>query len=265
MSKNIITIGRDPRCDIRVDARWDTVSNEHADIELRDGALLFYDHSSNGTLINGQRLHNGHVSVFPGDRILLAGTYELPWDSVRAFFPNVGRPTVNARAGLADQRPTVHKTNPLAGGEPATGPGRSRPTDRYVPPVSEPADTAAVPPKPVPPSGGGYSPAEVEAATRRWNWGAFFCSWIWAVCHRTYWPLFILLCGLVPYVGQVCDLVLRVHLGMNGSRIAWTCGKYRDFDHYRRAQRVWAIVGLVVFLLGLVVMGLSLYFILSLF
>ena len=47
MSKNIITIGRDPRCDIRVDARWDTVSNEHADIELRDGALLFYDHSSN--------------------------------------------------------------------------------------------------------------------------------------------------------------------------------------------------------------------------
>ena len=106
---------------------------------------------------------------------------------------------------------------------------------------------------------------DAKAATRRWNWGAFFCSWIWAVCHRTYWPLFILLCGLVPYVGQVCDLVLRVYLGMNGSRIAWNCGKYRDFDHFRRAQRVWTVVGLIVFAAGLVVMGLSLYFILSMF
>lgn len=264
MSKTIITIGRDPRCDIRVDGRWDTVSNEHADIELRGGVLQFYDHSSNGTLINGQRLHNGNVAVYPGDRILLAGSYELPWTEITRFFPHVARPTVERPVvGGEAFRKTVQKTQPL--GQPAPPPPRGgRKTDQYVP---QPGGGVppATPPQPAAPRPASYSQAEIDAATRRWNWGAFFCTWIWAVCHRTYWPLFILLAMFIPYVGQVCSLALMVYLGLNGSRIAWTCGKYRDFDQYRRAQRVWAIVGLVVFLVGLLCSALALYFILSMF
>lgn len=263
MSKTIISIGRDPRCDIHIDGRWDTVSNEHADIELRNGVLTFFDHSSNGTLINGQRLHNGNVSIYPGDRILLAGTYELPWSDISRYFPTVVRPTV-ARPVVPEAKPRATVQKPQNIGQPAPPPtGHSRQTDIYAAPgPGKPAP--AVPQPPVtPPAGPSYSQAEIDAATRRWNWGAFFCSWIWAVCHRTYWPLFILLVAWIPFVGQVANLVLTVYLGLNGSRIAWTCGKYRDFDHYRRAQRVWAIVGLVVFLVSIASSAVLLYFVLS--
>ena len=41
MNKDRITIGRDPKCDIRIDECWDTVSNNHADIMLQDNTLIF--------------------------------------------------------------------------------------------------------------------------------------------------------------------------------------------------------------------------------
>ena len=87
MSKKKISIGRDPQSDIVVDDHWDTVSNEHADIELRDGNLIFYDHSSNGSVINKQKIHNTNVGIYPGDLIMLAGKYELKWDIINQHFP----------------------------------------------------------------------------------------------------------------------------------------------------------------------------------
>ena len=96
MNRNSITIGRDSRNDIRIDERWDTVSNEHADIELRGDRLIFTDHSSNGTIINGQKIHHDHVGIYPNDKILLAGVYELDWNVINRYFPNLHRPTVTS-------------------------------------------------------------------------------------------------------------------------------------------------------------------------
>jgi pSer/pThr/pTyr-binding forkhead associated (FHA) protein len=48
----------------------DTVSRHHARLELRDGRWFLVDlDSSNGTLVNGRRVHD--VEVRPGDRIRL--------------------------------------------------------------------------------------------------------------------------------------------------------------------------------------------------
>ena len=48
----------------------DTVSRHHARLELREGRWFLVDlDSSNGTLVNGRRVHD--TEVRPGDRILL--------------------------------------------------------------------------------------------------------------------------------------------------------------------------------------------------
>ena len=94
MNNRRITIGRAPGSDIRIEERWDTVSNEHAEIESTGSSLLFYDHSSNGTSINGQKIHNTNVPIYPGDEILLAGVYRLDWEMLERFFPTSRRPTV---------------------------------------------------------------------------------------------------------------------------------------------------------------------------
>lgn len=92
-----------------------------------------------------------------------------------------------------------------------------------------------------------WSQSDIDKEIEKWNWGAFFCSWIWAAFHNTYWPAFIILVSFVPYVGQVCSLALCVYLGVNGSKIAWRSGKYRNFDSFKSAQKNWAIGGLIFF------------------
>lgn len=44
MNNKRITIGRAPGSNIRIEERWDTVSNEHAEIEAIGNSLLFYDY-----------------------------------------------------------------------------------------------------------------------------------------------------------------------------------------------------------------------------
>ncbi|MFO1494207.1 MAG: FHA domain-containing protein [Lysobacterales bacterium] len=70
-------LGRDPKCDVRVDADRDTmVSRSHAVIEWVDQEDGSRDYtltdllSSNGTYRNGERVH-GTVKVLSGDRVRL--------------------------------------------------------------------------------------------------------------------------------------------------------------------------------------------------
>ena len=95
-----------------------------------------------------------------------------------------------------------------------------------------------------------YSQAEIDKALEKWNWGAFFCTWLWGIFHRMYWPLLILVVAAIPYLGQVCSISLCVYMGLKGSRIAWDCGKYKDFESYKNAQRNWAIGGLIWFIIS---------------
>ena len=88
----------------------------------------------------------------------------------------------------------------------------------------------AVEPKPIPP--------EID----RWNWGAFFLSWIWGIGNAT--PIALL--ALVPLVGFVMLFVL----GARGSRWAWRNKRWDSVEHFKRVQRKWAISGLVIWIAG---------------
>lgn len=53
--EHTLAIGRDAECDVELPSA--TVSRRHVSLFLRDGGLVVRDHSSNGTRVNGERLH----------------------------------------------------------------------------------------------------------------------------------------------------------------------------------------------------------------
>lgn len=80
------------------------------------------------------------------------------------------------------------------------------------------------------------SPKDVPAEIARgWNWGAFWLNWVWGLAHNT--PLALLM--FVPGV----NLVMLFVLGAKGNVWAWQNNTWRDVEHFRRSQRIWARVG----------------------
>jgi hypothetical protein len=77
----------------------------------------------------------------------------------------------------------------------------------------------------------------VPPEIRRWNWGAFLLNWIWGAANGVY----IAFLMFVPLVNVVMIFVL----GAKGSEWAWRKERWRDVEHFRRVQRLWAIWGFV--------------------
>jgi serine/threonine protein kinase/TM2 domain-containing membrane protein YozV len=86
---NSISIGRGD-CDIIVS--HPKVSQHHADIRIETQSgytkYLFQDRSTNGTVINGEKILHREIEIYPQAHpvILLAGTAELKWNVVEEIF-----------------------------------------------------------------------------------------------------------------------------------------------------------------------------------
>ncbi|GHT91380.1 protein kinase [Spirochaetia bacterium] len=95
LSNNNITIsiGRENCCITIPNSK---VSRHHADIKVETGSgytkYFFVDHSSNGTAINGRRVHNTTTEIFPQNHpdIYLAGSVELNWNDIDAALRKMG-------------------------------------------------------------------------------------------------------------------------------------------------------------------------------
>ena len=58
------------------------VSNDHAEIVENNGNFTLIDHSTNGTLVNGNRVHNSSFPIKRGDMIMFAGREMLNWSMI---------------------------------------------------------------------------------------------------------------------------------------------------------------------------------------
>jgi hypothetical protein len=99
-------------------------------------------------------------------------------------------------------------------------------------------------------SGQGAS-ALIPAELQRWNWGAFFLSWIWSIGNKTYIGLF----ALIPFVG----IVMMFVLGAKGSEWAWQNKRWQSVEHFKSVQRSWAIGGAAAFVF--LIVPLTMFFI----
>lgn len=227
-----ITLGRNPNNTIVVDGRYDTVSSNHAEIEYTaDGRFLFIDHSTNGSMVNNQKVHNGSMYVSEGDRIYLANAYEVSWPEIRT----------KAQMGRVTVQRNIH-------GE-ANGGGR---VDSYT----GNHEVNYPPNQPVYPQPQINSQPTAEELSR-WNWGGFLLSWIWALGNKVWWGLL----ALIPGIGFIVNIIL----GINGTRAAWEACNGDSPDVFWGRQHSWTVAGLIVFGIGIlldlvvfIVIGLSL-------
>ena len=58
------------------------VSNDHAEIMENNGNYTLIDHSTNGTLVNGNKVHNSSYPIKRGDMVLFAGREALNWSMI---------------------------------------------------------------------------------------------------------------------------------------------------------------------------------------
>ncbi len=74
-------IGRYPEADIVLQLSY--CSRDHAKLTVTDsGKILLHDSSSNGTTVNGKKIHQETIALNYGDEILFAGVEKLDWSTI---------------------------------------------------------------------------------------------------------------------------------------------------------------------------------------
>ena len=219
---NQITVGRNSQSTIVVSSQYNTVSGNHATITKNGNEYILEDHSTNGTYINGTRIHHASCRIRPGDHITLGRQYILDFSIVQNFLGS----------GRATQRYQ---------GTPATARDASMQGPQQAPLNQQININVGVQQNQEQQRG-------TPACLNKWNWGAFWLGWIWGVGNGVYWPL---IC-LIPYVGQVATLIIIFILGANGSRYAWEkyTGTAADFD---AKQQSWATAGWIYFVVVIII------------
>lgn len=91
---------------------------------------------------------------------------------------------------------------------------------------------------------------------RRFNWGAFFLTWIWALGNRSMnaITLALLLLCFLPYLGVVSAIALSFYYGLTGNSRAWRNRRWESVEHFTRIQKRWAVIGLVQFCVALFIL-----------
>lgn len=84
--------------------------------------------------------------------------------------------------------------------------------------------------------------AEPPPEVRKLNWGAFTLTWIWGAFNNVW----IALLAFVPLVNLVMPFVLL----FEGNKWAWQYKRWESVESFHRAQRNWAIGGLVTWFVG---------------
>ncbi len=299
---NVIKIGRADDNNIRVPESFIRVSNYHSDILLEGGKLLYCDHSTNGTIINNQKIKNMRVHVFQGDRIDLPGGYSISWDEINKYFDPVQRPAIHRNPHdvehrysldgsiVTDSVPLPSEVSGKIKVRDAESNSLGNKTVRMQQPDFEERKTLRK--NPVDSLGkdaessslglygslggsradGGLTDEEIKQKLGRWNWGAFFLTWVWGLIHKAPWTLVFLILPLYiaciaflfPYGMGEClfasilfillslaYIALAIYLGFNGTKIAWNNGCFNSVVHACESIRKWNIAGFVVFALGL--------------
>ncbi|WP_018248808.1 cytochrome c oxidase assembly factor Coa1 family protein [Orenia marismortui] len=73
---------------------------------------------------------------------------------------------------------------------------------------------------------------------KKWNWGAFFLSFIWGIAHRVYFSLLF----FVPLLGFIVPFIL----GFKGNEWAWKKEDWESVEEFRRSQKKWSRAGIAV-------------------
>lgn len=102
-------------------------------------------------------------------------------------------------------------------------------------------------------SGGGAEAFVPENIAKRFNWGAFFFTFIWLFWYGQIAMGVIALLSIflefIPF-GGIVQLALCIFFGIKGNEWAWQAKHYDSFDNFHEVQRKWATVGVVLLVIS---------------
>lgn len=87
----------------------------------------------------------------------------------------------------------------------------------------------------------------------KFNWGAFFLTWIWGCANKSYitflsFATFII--AAIPFANLLylpAQLGIRIWFGIKGNEWAWQNKKFESAEAFHSSQRAWAIGGTIWF------------------
>ena len=212
------------------------VSGFHADLSVAaDGTIIYTDHSTNGTMINGTHLHNASQPVSEKDTVILPGGCVLDWQAVAAL---VSPPAPSVEPAPAPVPAPVATPEPPVAPAPAPAPMSQYPQPQPIyqpqPVYSEPMPAPA--PAPV------HTPAPAPAPMPQGDisfvgvftsfWKNYF-NFSGRARRKEYWLMIvwnailaITLIGnlviLFEFIGMFALLVRRVHdIGKSAWNLLW--------------------------------------------
>lgn len=92
---------------------------------------------------------------------------------------------------------------------------------------------------------------------KRWNWGAFFLSWIW--CIRNNINKWLTAICFILWLFPIANLIISLMLGYMGTKLAWENGKWKDWVHFQTVHREWNLFGLIYLFGYIIIMALWLF------
>lgn len=91
----------------------------------------------------------------------------------------------------------------------------------------------------------------VPPEVKRWSWGGFLLTWIWGIGNNV-WISLLALLSIIPWVGWIAGLTMRIILGIRGNEWAWQRKKWDSIEHFNQIQRRWmwwGIAGIAAYIM----------------
>lgn len=99
---------------------------------------------------------------------------------------------------------------------------------------------------------------QVQPDLSKWNWGAFFLSWIWGLFNGCWWilPIQLLLgiLSIIPIVNIftfIISITFWIYCGAKGTELAWNGKQWSSVQDFEHTQSIWAKVGIAWFCISL--------------
>ncbi len=119
-------------------------------------------------------------------------------------------------------------------------------------------------------SGQGPTAKAPAMVANRFNWGAFFLTWIWGCFHKQFLTLLIFLPAIFSFLFQkdqvvqlvcaVASLGLSIWFGIKGNEWAWQGRHYDSIAQFHESQKKWAIAGIILTVLWTVLIIIAIVF-----
>ena len=105
-------------------------------------------------------------------------------------------------------------------------------------------------------SGAGKDSPVLDIIAKKFNWGAFFLSWIWGLGNRSYITLIIFpiaILGIIPVLGIIVQFGVMIWFGINGNKWAWQNKRWNSIEEFHSVQKKWAIAAAIIQILLLLI------------